>query len=110
MSYSFLRAVSLATSAGLALTVCGALASESASNKDLRSYSCKEIMRFSDADRNIAVALTHGYMMGKKDTTMFDTEAMAKTTDIFIDYCLDNPTEKALQAFERAGESSEKAK
>jgi hypothetical protein len=48
--------------------------------------------------------------MGKQGTTMFDTEAMAKTTDIFIDYCLDHPTEKALVAFERSGTSSEMAK
>lgn len=48
--------------------------------------------------------------MGKQGTTLFDTEAMAKTTDIFIDYCLDHPTEKALAAFERSGKSSEKAK
>ena len=56
------------------------------------------------------LALAHGYVIGKQGTTLFDTEAMAKTTDIFIDYCLDHPTEKALAAFERSGKSSEKAK
>jgi hypothetical protein len=58
--------------------------------------------------RDIAVAMAHGYVMGKKNTTVFDTDAMAKTTDLFIGYCLDHPTEKALGAFERSGKSSQK--
>jgi len=52
--------------------------------------------------------MAHGYVMGKKNTTVFDTDAMAKTTDLFIGYCLDHPTEKALGAFERSGKSSQK--
>lgn len=107
MSYSFLHAVRSATFAGLALASAGAFAADPASSKDLGTYSCKEIMRLSGEDRDIAVALAHGYVMGKQNTTQFDTEAMARTTDIFIDYCLDNPTERALQAFERSGKSGE---
>lgn len=106
MSHSFLRAVSLAAFSGLALGAASTFASESTSTKKLGGYTCKEIMRLSGEDRDIAVTLAHGYVMGKQGTTMFDTDAMAKTTDIFIDYCLDHPTEKALGAFGRSGKSS----
>ena len=108
MSYSFLRAVSLAAFAGLGL-IAGAFASEPASTKDLGDYSCKEIMRLSGEDRDIAVALAHGYVMGKQGTTLFDTEAMARTTELFIDHCLDHPTEKAMAAFERSGKTIDNA-
>jgi len=59
MSYPFRRAVSLAAFAGLAFAA-GAFASEPTTTKDLGDYSCKEIMRLSGEDRDIAVALAHG--------------------------------------------------
>ena len=40
--------------------------------------------------------LERGYLLGKKGTTEFDTEKMSEATDKFIEYCLDNPTAKAL--------------
>jgi len=50
------------------------------------------------------------FVMGMQDTTLFETEAMAGIPDIFVDYCLDHPNEKASEAFVRAGKSTEKAK
>ena len=40
-------------------------------------------------------------MLGKKGTTKFDVETLATITDKFLDYCLDNPKENALAAFEK---------
>ena len=72
-----------------------------ATGNDLRSNSCKDVMRLSGADRDIAVAFVHGYVLGKKDTTRFDIDKLAEITDRFLDYCLDHPTENALQSFEK---------
>lgn len=69
--------------------------------KDLRSSSCKEVMRLSGQDRDVAIALAHGYVLGKKGTTKYEIEALAQITDKFIDYCLENPKANALDAFER---------
>jgi len=88
----------------------GVTASEPANPKDLGSYACRDIMRLSGEDREIALALAHGYMLGKQNTTRFDTDTMARTTDAFIDYCLDHPAENALTSFEHASGSSEAAK
>ena len=108
MSCSFLRVVTLTMLSGLVLAAA-ASASEPATKKDLGEFSCKQIMRLSGEDRDIAVALAHGYVMGKQDTTLFDTGAMARTTDISVDYCLDHPNEKALEAFVRSGKTVDKA-
>ena len=73
-------------------------AEEMTADKDLNDYSCKDVMVFTIDNREIAIALLHGYFLGKQGTTTFNTEKLAKRTDQFIDYCLDNPKEKALNA------------
>jgi hypothetical protein len=85
----------------LILASSAALGDEPSTSKDLKTYTCKDAMRLSGEERVIALALLHGYNLGKKNTTQFNTEAMARVTDSFIDYCLDHPAEKALESFEK---------
>ena len=100
-----LHTVSLATVAVLTVTVSIAAFSEPANPKDLATYVCKDVMRLSGEDRVVAMVLVHGYMLGKQNVTMFDTDKMARTSDNFIEYCLDHPAENALAAFEHAGKA-----
>ena len=69
--------------------------------RDFATLACRDVMRLSGAERDIALAFTHGYMLGKKGTTQYDVDALAQITDQFIDYCLDHPAENALQSFEK---------
>ncbi len=79
----------------------GVSAGEEAGMDDLDNYLCKDVMRLSGEDREVSIALVHGYRLGKMGTTQFDTQALAEITDKFMDYCLDNPNEKALASFEK---------
>ena len=72
-----------------------------ADSRDFGAQSCKDVMRLSGSDRDIALAFAHGYRLGKKGTTVYEVEALAQITDRFIDYCLDHPAENALQSFEK---------
>jgi hypothetical protein len=102
MSRSSLGFVAAVTLAALSLTATQSLAAEpSGTKQDLRDMSCKEVMRLSSDDREIAIALAHGYVLGKKGTTQYEVETLSQITDQFIDYCLDHPTENALQSFEK---------
>jgi hypothetical protein len=74
-------------------------AEESDKTTDLKDFLCKDLMRFSGADRDIAIAVYHGYMLGKKDTTKYVSEELALITDKVVEYCLDNPKVKTLDAF-----------
>lgn len=67
-------------------------------DKDLNDYSCKDVMRFSGEHREVAIALLHGYFLGKQGKTAFNTDTLSGRTDKFIDHCLDNPTVKALDS------------
>ena len=93
----------LATALVTALSVVGsaAFAQEPSAKQDLSGYMCKDIMRTSGDDREVALALLHGYRLGKMGTTQFDTQILAQATDDFIEYCLDHPNEKALAVFEK---------
>jgi hypothetical protein len=95
---SFLAAVSLAA---FSLGIANVFAEETAKPNDLNNYLCRDIMRLSGEDREVALALAHGYRLGKKGTTQFEIQALAEITDKFIDYCLDHPRENALQSFEK---------
>ena len=89
----------------VAVALCVTLSSVSFAQdkgaKDLTNYTCKEIMRFSGEQRSIAIAFIHGYLLGKKGTTLFNTEKLGVASDQFIEYALDNPTAKALDAMNK---------
>lgn len=66
---------------------------------DLDSFLCKDVMRMTGDDRTIATSVLHGYTLGKKNTTKYVAAELFKITDAFVEHCLNNPNDKALQAF-----------
>ncbi len=74
------------------------LLAQNSSDKTVEQYTCKDVMRESGSNRDTAIAFLHGFLLGKSGTTKFNLETLTKHTDSFIDQCLDNPTEKALEA------------
>ena len=103
MLKSSVGAIAAATLAALSLAGTNALAAEPPSQnaRDLRDNTCKDVMRLSGQDRDVALALAHGYVLGRKGTTKFEIDRLALITDKFIDHCLDNPKDNALAAFEK---------
>ncbi len=95
--------ITAATLTALSFAGTSALAADPPSQnaRDLRDNTCKDVMRLSGQDRDVALALAHGYVLGKKGTTKFEVDALARITDQFVEYCLDNPKENAMAAFER---------
>lgn len=66
--------------------------------RTVEQYTCKDVMRESGSSRETAIAFLHGFLLGKSGSNEFNLEALAKQTDAFIDQCLDNPVEKAMDA------------
>ncbi len=67
-------------------------------NRTIEQYSCKEIMRESGSNREVAIAFLHGFLLGKSGASSFNLETLTKQTDAFLDRCLENPNEKAVDA------------
>ncbi|MGD1983172.1 MAG: HdeA/HdeB family chaperone [Chromatiaceae bacterium] len=103
MFRSLFRLAAAATTLFIVASATSGLAL-AADERDFSTQSCKDIMRLSGEDREIALAFAHGYVLGKKGTTRYDVDRLAGITDRFIDYCLDNPRTNALQSFERIAE------
>ena len=61
-------------------------------------YQCKDVMRESGANRDVAIAFLHGFMLGKANTSNFNLDVLERQTDSFIERCLNNPNEKAVDA------------
>lgn len=78
-----------------------AVAGDLSEKRDLKDNQCRDVMILSGEDREIAIAFAHGYMLGKKNTTEYVPEILGDATDKFMDYCLDNPKDNALEAFEK---------
>jgi hypothetical protein len=50
------------------------------------------------APREVAIAFMHGYLLAKTGATKFNLTALSKQTDDFVDRCLENTNEKAMDA------------
>ena len=64
-------------------------------------YTCKEVLRENGASRDSAIAFLHGFLMGKAGTDEFDLGKLSAQTDAFIDTCLDNPADKAIDVMSK---------
>jgi len=66
---------------------------------ELGTLLCQDVMRLSGEDRSIALGVLHGYFLGKKGSTSYVSSTARRATDDFVEYCLEHPSEGALQAF-----------
>jgi hypothetical protein len=73
----------------------GAATAQTAPDRIVELFTCKEVMRESNPDREIAIAFLHGYLLGKSGGSRFNVEMLEKQTNAFIEDCLDNPQSKA---------------
>ena len=94
----YLRAATL--SAAMFVAVTGY--AQNQGDRTIEQYSCKDVMRSGGSDRDVAIAFLHGYIVGKSGSSKFNIDLLKKQTDLFIDRCLDNPNEKALDAMLKA--------
>jgi hypothetical protein len=68
---------------------------------DMGDYLCKDVMRMSGDERAVTMGVLHGYRLGKKGATTFVSDDLANMSNEFVEFCLDNPHEKALAGFEK---------
>jgi hypothetical protein len=80
-----------------ALLPANALAQEQAP-RTVEQFTCKDVMREQGGNRDTAIAFLHGFVLGKSGGSRFDLNSLHKQSDAFIERCLDNPGERALDA------------
>jgi hypothetical protein len=84
------------------IACCGAFVvaaqAQEGGDRTIEQYKCKDIVRESGSNRDVAIAFLHGYLTGKSGTSKFNVNDIHKQTTAFIERCLDNPNETALDA------------
>jgi len=67
----------------------------------IEQYTCKDIMRESGPSRDVAIAFLRGFLLGKSGGTKFNIDVLHKQSDEFVEHCLANPDEKAMETMSR---------
>jgi hypothetical protein len=76
------------------LAVCSAHA-QSQPDRAIEQFTCKDVMREPDQNREVAIAFLHGFLLGRSGDSKFNVETLEKQTDAFVNECLDNPQARA---------------
>ena len=76
----------------------GSVFAQDAGDRTTDQFTCKDIMRENASNRDVAIAFVHGFFLGKSGNSKFNLSVLEKQTDAFIERCLDNPNEKAMDA------------
>ena len=73
-------------------------AAQDTKNRTVEQYKCRDVMRESGANRDVAIAFLHGYLLGKSGSSAFNLDTLHQQTESFIDHCLGNPDGRALDS------------
>ena len=92
------KALFAAVASAALLTSVASYAQDKGGERTVEQYACKDVMRESGSDRDVAIAFLHGFLVGKSGASKFNIDTLRKQSDLFIDRCLENPNEKALDA------------
>ena len=84
--------------AGLGL---GPTLAQGVNSRTVEQYSCKDVMREHGSNRDVTIAFLHGFLLGKSGSSTFDLDTLHKQTSDFIEYCLDHPAERAVDAMSK---------
>ena len=77
------------------------LHAQEAGDRTIEQFACKDVVRESGDNRDIAIAFLHGFLVGKSGSSKFNLDTLRKQSDAFIEHCLDNPSEKAVDAMQK---------
>jgi hypothetical protein len=81
----------------LALIGTGIVMAQDNGDRTIDQYACKDVVRESGSLREVAIAFLHGYTLGKTGNTQFNLNALMQQTDSFLDKCIENPNQKAIE-------------
>ena len=79
----------------------GTAAAQTATDRAVELFTCKDVMREPNTSREVAIAFLHGYLLGKSGGSKFNVETLERQTGAFIEQCLDNPKDNAADVMSR---------
>ena len=80
----------------LMLGLIGIASANEEDGRNVNDILCKDVLRTSGNDRDIAMAFMHGYLMGQSGENMIHRAKLYKASDDFIEACLNDTSSKAI--------------
>jgi hypothetical protein len=74
------------------------VAAQDTRNRTVEQYKCRDVMREAGANRDIAIAFLHGFLLGKSGGSDFNLDTLHKQTESFVEHCLSNPDGRAIDS------------
>jgi hypothetical protein len=68
----------------------------------IETYTCRDLLRETGAEREVAIAFMHGYALGRSGAPKFDVETLRKQSAAFIERCLDDPKLPAMETMRKS--------
>jgi hypothetical protein len=69
----------------------------------IETYTCRDLLRETGSERDVAIAFMHGYVLGRTNAAKFDVETLRKQSAAFVERCLDDPKQPALETMHKSG-------
>jgi len=88
----------LALSAAMLLAGLNYAFAQQGNIRTVEQYLCKDVIREHGDNRDVAIAFLQGFMLGKTGSSAFELDVLHKQTTDFIEYCLDHPADRAVDA------------
>ena len=70
--------------------------SQDVMDRTVEQYKCRDVMRENGANRDVAVAFLHGFLLGKSGSQRFNLDTLHRQTEEFVELCLNNPDSRAV--------------
>jgi len=80
----------------LTIAISAPVLAQEKGDRTIQQYACKDVVRESGSNREVAIAFLHGYLLGKSGNAQFNLNDLLKQTDAFLDRCIENPNDKAI--------------
>ncbi|MEE4144406.1 MAG: HdeA/HdeB family chaperone [Halieaceae bacterium] len=96
-----LPAIALIGTMAVSLSAFGAAAQDDEGVVlDIQTIDCRTMLKMDNEEQEFTLIYFHGFKSGKDAEMVFNGPKFRAATNEIMDYCIDNPAEKLLKAFE----------
>ncbi len=66
---------------------------------DIQTIDCRTMLKMDDEEQEFTMIFFHGYKSGQEGNAIFNGPEFLAATNAIMDYCIDNPAETLMKAF-----------
>jgi HdeA/HdeB family len=95
-----LLAIAVLGTAALSLAGIGASAQEPEPEIDIQTIDCRTMLKMDNDEQEFTLIYFHGFKSGQSGEMMFNGPVLREATNEIMDWCIDNPSETLMKAFQ----------